>query len=179
MMPTLQLRCTSLFWFQGAGELGQVFGSELFCFHLFVLQLPRWVIILFLSLTSGWGFPFFFFFVLCFLQSVGFPHHISRVRLIFFFFFFWSRRLVKFFAFFHFCLFFIVSPELSSGRDLVIQMSVRRAACGVRRPPSMFFCPEHISGSVWPTLMIFGMWVGLGLKLRMLNFGRGRCLLST
>ena len=29
-----------------------------------------------------------------------------------------------------------VSPELSSGRDLVIQMSVRRAVCGVRRPPS-------------------------------------------
>ena len=27
-----------------------------------------------------------------------------------------------------------VSPELSSGRDLVIQMS--GAACGVRRPPS-------------------------------------------
>ena len=24
--------------------------------------------------------------------------------------------------------------------------------------------------------MIFGMWVGLGLKLRMLNLGRGRCL---
>ena len=79
-----------------------------------------------------------------------------------------------------------VSPELSSGRDLVIQMSVRRAACGVqraasavRRPPSMVFCPEHISGTVWPTLMIFGMWVGLGLKLHMLNFGRGRCLLST
>ena len=34
-----------------------------------------------------------------------------------------------------------VSPELSSGRDLVIQMSVRR-------PPSMVFCPEHILGSV-------------------------------
>ena len=41
-----------------------------------------------------------------------------------------------------------VSPELSSGRDLVIQMSVRRVACGVRRPPSMVFCPEHISGTV-------------------------------
>ena len=33
--------------------------------------------------------------------------------------------------------FFFVSPELSSGRDLVIQMSVRRAVCGVRRP--LFF----------------------------------------
>ena len=31
---------------------------------------------------------------------------------------------------------FIVSPELSSGRDIVIQTSVRRAACGVRRPQS-------------------------------------------
>ena len=40
-----------------------------------------------------------------------------------------------------------VSPELSSGRDLVIQMSVRRAVCGVRRPPSMFFCPEHNLGN--------------------------------
>ena len=53
------------------------------------------------------------------------------------------------------------------------------AACAVRHPPSMFFCPGHILGTVWPTLMIFGMWVGLGLKLRMLNFGRGRYLLST
>ena len=35
----------------------------------------------------------------------------------------------------------------------------------------MFFCPEHISGTVRPILMIFGMWVGLGLKLRMLNAG--------
>ena len=61
-----------------------------------------------------------------------------------------------------------VSPELSSGRDLVIQMSVGRAA-------SMFFCPEHFSGTVWPTFMIFGMWVGLGLKLHMLNFGHGKC----
>ena len=43
---------------------------------------------------------------------------------------------------------FFVSPELSSGRDLVIQMSVRRPASAVRRPPSMVFCPEHISGSV-------------------------------
>ena len=58
----------------------------------------------------------------------------------------------------------IVSPELSSGRDLAIQMSVRRP---------YIFCPEHFSETVWPTLMIFGMWVGLGPKVRMLNFGRG------
>ena len=42
-----------------------------------------------------------------------------------------------------------VSPELSSGRDLVIQMSVRRAPCAVRRPLSVVFCPEHISGTVY------------------------------
>ena len=35
-MPTLQLRRTSLFWFQGAWELGRAFGDELFCFCLFV-----------------------------------------------------------------------------------------------------------------------------------------------
>ena len=104
-----------------------------------------------------------------------------------------------------------VSPELSSGRDLVIQMSVRR-------PPSMVFlsgaylgnrmtylddiwyvggsrseiahaefwawqmpikyliciiyakiCPEHFSGTVYPTWMIFGMWVGLGPKMHMVT----------
>ena len=49
-------------------------------------------------------------FALFFLQNVQFPHHISRVRLIFFFFFFFflSRRLVKFFAFFYFCLFVFI-----------------------------------------------------------------------
>ena len=43
----------------------------------------------------------------------------------------------------------------------------------VRCAPSMFLCPEHFLGTVCPTLMIFGMWVGLGLKLRMLSFGHG------
>ena len=113
-----------------------------------------------------------------------------------------------------------VSPELSSGRDLVIQMSVRRVACGVRRPPSAVhgflsgaylgnrmtylddiwyvggtraevaqaeywawhmlikyliciiyakICPEHFSGTVCPTWMIFGMWVGLGAKVPMVT----------
>ena len=117
-----------------------------------------------------------------------------------------------------------VSPELSSGRDLVIQMcvcaacSVRRPPSAVRRPPSMFFlsgaylgnrmtylddiwyvggsrsevvhaefwawqmpikyliciiyakiCPEHFWGTVCPTWMIFGMWVGLGPKVRMVT----------
>ena len=34
-------------------------------------------------------------------------------------------------------------------------------------------CPEHFSEIVCPTLIIFGMWVGLGPKVRMVNFGRG------
>ena len=108
-----------------------------------------------------------------------------------------------------------VSPELSSGRDLVIQMSVRRAASAVRHPwffvrsisrirmtylddiwyvggsrsevvhaefwawqmPIKYLiciiyaniCPEHFSGTVCPTWMIFGMWVGLGPKVRMVT----------
>ena len=34
-------------------------------------------------------------------------------------------------------------------------------------------CPEHFSGTVRSTLMIFGMCVGLGPKVCMLNFWRG------
>ena len=41
----------------------------------------------------------------------------------------------KKFCFVLFCFVF-VSPELSLGRDLVIQMSVRRAMCAVHRSPS-------------------------------------------
>ena len=117
-------------------------------------------------------------------------------------------------------LFFIVSPELSSGRDLVIQMSVRCVPSAVRRLPSAVhgflsgaylgnrmtylddiryvgvsrsevahaefwvwqmpikyliciiyakICPEHFSGTVCPTWMIFGMWVGLGPKISMVT----------
>ena len=112
-----------------------------------------------------------------------------------------------------------VSPELSSGRDLVIQKylcGVRRAASAFRRPPSAVhgflsgaylrnrmtylddiwyvggswsevahaelwvwqipikyliciiyakICAEHFSGTVCPTWMIVGMWVGLGPKM--------------
>ena len=36
-------------------------------------------------------------------------------------------------------------------------------------------CPRHFSGTVCPTLIIFGMLVGLGPKVRMQNFGRGIC----
>ena len=67
-MPTLQLRRTSLFWFQGALELGRVFGGELFCFVLFfclfvclfVFSTPKVGDYFILSLTSGWGFLGFF-----------------------------------------------------------------------------------------------------------------------
>ena len=31
-------------------------------------------------------------------------------------------------------------------------------------------CPEHFLGTVCPTWMIFGMWVGLGLKVLMVTF---------
>ena len=115
MMPTLQLRRTSLFWFQGAWELGQVFGGELFCLFvtavvcLFVcfFQLLRWVIILFFKSHkwvrfSCFCFCFFFFvfvfcfvlfcfcFVLSFLQNAQFPHHNLGSGWFFFFFFFVS-----------------------------------------------------------------------------------------
>ena len=130
-MPTLQLRRRSLFWFQGAWELGRAFGDELFCFCLFVclfvcfptpkvgdyfvFKSHKWVrfscffFLFFVLFCSFFCFCFvscFLCFVLFFLQNVQFPHHISRVRLIFVFVFvfvFLSRRLVKFFAFFYFC----------------------------------------------------------------------------
>ena len=106
-----------------------------------------------------------------------------------------------------------VSPELSSGRELVIQMSVRRAPSAVHvflsgaylgnrmtylddiwyvggsrsevahaefwawQMPIKYLiciiyaktCPEHFSGTVCPTWMIFGMWVGLGPKVHMVT----------
>ena len=112
-----------------------------------------------------------------------------------------------------FCSVVIVSPELSSGRDLVIQMSVRRAPSAVHgflsgaylknrmtylddiwyvggsrsevahaefwawQMPIKYLiciiyakiCLEHFSGTVCPTWMIFGMWVGLGPKVRMVT----------
>ena len=96
-----------------------------------------------------------------------------------------------------------VSPELSSGRDLVIQMSVRHAGSPIHvflsraylgncmtylddiwyvggarsevahaefwawQVPIKYLiciiyaknCPEHFSGTVCPTWMVFGMWV--------------------
>ena len=35
-------------------------------------------------------------------------------------------------------------------------------------------CPEHFSGTVCPTWMIFGMWVGLGPKMRMVTLMGGQ-----
>ena len=120
-MPTLQLRRTSLFWFQGAFELGRVFGGRVVLFlfvYLFVcfFQLLRWVIILFFKSHKWVRFScffvlfcfvlFLFCFVLFFLQNVQFPHHnLGSGWFFFFFFFFLSRRLIKFFAFFYFCSF--------------------------------------------------------------------------
>ena len=106
-----------------------------------------------------------------------------------------------------------VSPELSSGRDLVIQMSVRRVPSAVRgflsgaylgnrmtylddiwyvggsrsevahaefwawQMPIKYLiciiyakiCLEHFSGTVCPTWMIRGMWLGLVPKVRMVT----------
>ena len=120
------------FDFKGHGSWVEFLAASFlfFCFVLFfvlffVFQLRRWVIILFLSHTSGWGFLVFFCFcfLLFFFQNVPFPHHISRVRLIFclfLFLFVWLvfvclfvclfRQLVKFFClilFLFVCLFLI------------------------------------------------------------------------
>ena len=62
-----------------------------------------------------------------------------------------------------------VLPGLSSERDLVIQMSVRRALSSVR----IFFLSRAFFGKHALPFMIFGMWVGLGLNVRTLNFGCG------
>ena len=103
-MPTLQLRRTSLFWFQGVWELGRVFDGELFCFCLFVCLffnswVLRWVINLFFK-SHKWVRFSCSCFVLFFLQNVQFPHHNLGSG-----WFFLSRRLIKFFTFFYFCLF--------------------------------------------------------------------------
>ena len=91
-----------------------IFAVKVGDYFVFVFKSHKWV-------RFSWFFCFFCFlflflflffvfcflcFVLFFLQNVQFPHHISRVRLIFVFVFvfvFLSRRLVKFFAFFYFC----------------------------------------------------------------------------
>ena len=127
MMPTLQLRRTSLFWFQGAWELGRAFGDKLFCFCLFVCfstpkvgdyfvfksdKRVRFSIFLFLFLFFCFCFVLFLFFVFCVLccfsfKMFNFPTIYLGSGWFFFVFVFvfvfLSRRLVKFFAFFYFC----------------------------------------------------------------------------
>ena len=72
----------------------------------FVFKSHKWVRFSCFVLFFCFVFCFLFCFVLFFLQNVKFPHHISRVRLIFIFFL--SHRLVKFVAFFYFCLFVFI-----------------------------------------------------------------------
>ena len=89
-MPTLQLRRTSLLWFQR----GMEFCSS-FLWRGFFFQLLRWVIILFSSLTSvrfsflSFSFFFFFSFVLfCFsFKMFHFPTIYLGSGWFFFFFF--------------------------------------------------------------------------------------------
>ena len=125
MMPTLQLRRTSLFWFSRGMGVESSFWRRVVLFLfvcLFVcFSTPKVGDYFVFKSHKCVRFSFFFFFcfvlfcfvlflflcvcvcfVLFFFQNVQFPHHISRVRLIFFFFL--SHQLVKFFAFFYFCL---------------------------------------------------------------------------
>ena len=105
-MPTLHLRRTSLFWFHRAWRWVEFLAAICFVFVcLFVclfFSTPK-VGDYFVFKSHKWVRFSCFCFVMFFLQNVPFPHHISRVRVDFFFFL--SRRLVKFFAFFYFCLF--------------------------------------------------------------------------
>ena len=137
-MPTLQLtmlRRTSLFGFQGAWELGRVFGCELFCFCLFVCFTTPKVGDYFVSKSHKWvRFSFFVCFVLCCFSFkvfdfpttyLGSGWFFFLICLVLFFVFFLSRRLVKFFAFFRFCLFlfyfvlfFVFASENSTPLDI-------------------------------------------------------------
>ena len=134
------------FDFKGHGSWVEFLAASCFIFVcLFVFHLPRWVIILFLSLTSGWGFLFFFFlffflfcfvfcfclfvFCFCFLFCVVFPskcsipHHISRVRLIFFFFVSPVGKVFCFFflflfGFILFCFVLFLLPKIPPPPDI-------------------------------------------------------------
>ena len=136
-MPTLQLRRTSLFWFQGVWELGRVFGGELFCFCLFVCFSTPKVGDYFVFKSHKWvRFSCFFcfcfcfcFFVLCCFSFKMFDFPTIYLGSGWFFFFFLSRRLVKFFAFCHFCLFVFIfffasknsiPPLISNGAPLYL-----------------------------------------------------------
>ena len=71
-----------------------------------------------------------------------------------------------------FCLAWTYFRKRLSNPNVCVAWAVCRPMSAVR---VFFFYPEHFSGTLCPTLMIFGMWVGLGPKLGMLNFGCGPC----
>ena len=55
--------------------------------------------------------------------------------------------------------------EVGHAEFWVWQMPIKYLICIIYAK----ICPEHFSGTVCPTWMIFGMWVGLGLKVRMVT----------
>ena len=75
--------------FKGVWEFGQIFCGEFFFFFFstpkvgdyFVFKSHKWV--RFSCFCFCFLFCFVFFFVLFFLQNVPFPHHTSRIWLIF------------------------------------------------------------------------------------------------
>ena len=56
--------------------------------------------------------------------------------------------------------------EVAHAEFWVWQMPIKYLICIIYAK----ICPEHFSGTVCPTWMIFGMWVGLGPKVRMVTF---------
>ena len=112
--------------FQGAWELGRVFGDELFCFCLFVCFSTPKVGDYFVFKSHKWVrfsclFVVFWVCVLCCFsfKMFNFPTIYLGSG-----WFFLSRRLVKFFAFFYFCLFvfilfcFVLFCFISNGAPL-------------------------------------------------------------
>ena len=55
--------------------------------------------------------------------------------------------------------------EVAHAGFLSWQMPIKYLICIIYSK----ICPEHFSGTVCPTWMIFGMWVGLGPKVRMVT----------
>ena len=55
--------------------------------------------------------------------------------------------------------------EVAHAEFWVWQMPIKYLICIIYAK----ICPEHFSGTVCPTWMIFGMWVGLGPKVRMVT----------
>ena len=55
--------------------------------------------------------------------------------------------------------------EVAHAEFWVWQMPIKYLICIIYAK----ICSEHFSGTVCPTWMIFGMWVGLGPKVRMVT----------